>query len=164
MTGDSRPTESDDATAMPARDAGATVIPVLREELRLERKPVELPRGLRLHRRVTERTETVDAQLRRESPRMERHPVGRLVDEPLPGVREEDGVVIVPVYEEVLVVTRRWRLREEVRIHRDAQTVREEPCTVVLRSEHVEVERFDDSSPESAAVKGEMPSGKGDLS
>jgi stress response protein YsnF len=55
-------------------------------------------------------------------------------------VREEDGVLIVPVLEERLVVTTELVLKEEIRITRKSrtETVRE---PVRLRSERAEVER-----------------------
>jgi len=57
-------------------------------------------------------------------------------------VREEDGVLIVPVLEERLVVTTELVLKEEIRITKKSRTemVRE---PVRLRSERVEVERLE---------------------
>ena len=68
-------------------------------------------------------------------------PVGRPV-EAAPQVREEDGVLIVPVLEERLVVTTELILKEEIRIIKKSRTemVRE---PVRLRSERVEVERLE---------------------
>jgi stress response protein YsnF len=67
-------------------------------------------------------------------------PIGRPV-EAAPQVREEDGVLIVPVLEERLVVTTELILKEEIRITKKSRTemVRE---PVRLRSERVEVERL----------------------
>jgi stress response protein YsnF len=68
-------------------------------------------------------------------------PIGRPV-EVAPQVREEDGVLIVPVLEERLVVTTELVLKEEIRITKKSRTemVRE---PVRLRSERVEVERLE---------------------
>jgi stress response protein YsnF len=57
-------------------------------------------------------------------------------------VREKDGVLIVPVLEERLVVTTELVLKEEIRITKKSRTemVRE---PVRLRSERVEVERLE---------------------
>jgi stress response protein YsnF len=57
-------------------------------------------------------------------------------------VREEDGVLIVPVIEERMVVTTELVLKEEIRITKKSRTemVRE---PVRLRSERVEVERLE---------------------
>jgi len=72
---------------------------------------------------------------------VERVPVGRPV-EAAPPVREEDGVLIVPVLEERLVVTTQLILKEEVRITKRSRTEQvREPVT--LRSERAEVERLE---------------------
>ena len=72
---------------------------------------------------------------------IERVPVGRPV-EAAPQVREEDGVLIVPVLEERLVVTTELILKEEIRItKKDRTEIVREP--VRLRSERVEIERLE---------------------
>ena len=60
--------------------------------------------------------------------------------ETAPAEREEDGVLIIPVVEEQLVVTKQLILKEEIRItrHRRTELVRE---PVRLRSEQAVVER-----------------------
>jgi uncharacterized protein (TIGR02271 family) len=54
---------------------------------------------------------------------VERIPVNQEVDSP-PEIREEGDTLIVPVVEEVLVVTKRYRVLEEVRVtkYRDVRT------------------------------------------
>lgn len=54
---------------------------------------------------------------------VERIPVGTEVDTP-PQIREEGDTLVIPVVEEVLVVTKRYRIMEEVRVtkYRDIQT------------------------------------------
>jgi stress response protein YsnF len=55
--------------------------------------------------------------------------------------REQDGTVVVPVVEEILVVERRLVLREEVRLRVAAvEEVVEQPVT--LRRQRAEVERL----------------------
>jgi stress response protein YsnF len=72
-------------------------------------------------------------------------PVDRIVAlEEAPANRYEGDTLIVPVLEEVLVVERRVRIKEELhitRIRREEQ-YREE---VTLKAEQVRVERFDES-------------------
>ena len=67
------------------------------------------------------------------------------VDQPVttvPGIRTEDGVTIVPVLEEILVVEKRLVLKEEVRIEQEvSQETVELP--VSLRKQRAVVERFD---------------------
>ena len=92
-------------------------------------------------RTVTDsREEPVDGAGWRETVDVERVPVGREVDAVEPP-REEGGVTVIPVYEEVLVVQKRLVLREEVRL-----TTRREPLDgpshVTLRRQRVEVERL----------------------
>ncbi len=99
---------------------------------------------------VTEtRDEPIDATGWRETVEVERVPVGRVVDAP-EGVRDEDGVVVIPVYEEVLVVERRLVLREEVRL-----TTRREPVpgpsSIPLRHQHVEVDRLPPAGADGGA-------------
>ena len=105
--------------------------------------------GRVIARTVTEtRDEPVDGAGWRETVHVERIPVGREVDavEPL---REEDGVTVIPVYEEVLVVQKRLVLREEVRLttRRESLAV---PERVTLRRQRVEVERLPPSDAGSA--------------
>lgn len=68
---------------------------------------------------------------------VERIPVNREVDQP-PSTRQEGDTLIVPVVEEVLVVTKRYRIVEEVHVHkyRDVQT---ETFQEDLKREVVEV-------------------------
>ena len=67
------------------------------------------------------------------------------VDQPVttvPEIRTEDGITIVPVLEEILVVEKRLILREEVHIqHEVSQETVELPVT--LRKQRAVVERFD---------------------
>ena len=67
-------------------------------------------------------------------------PIDRVVEAP-PEVRPEDGVTIVPVLEEVLVVEKRLVLKEELHIRR---TMEAKPVAVpvTLRKQRAEVERL----------------------
>ena len=91
--------------------------------------------------RVEKRDEVAEIELQQEDVAVERVPRGVPV-ETLPAVREEDGVLIIPVVEEQLVVTTRLILKEEIRITRRSRTelVRE---PVRLRSERVDIERLE---------------------
>jgi stress response protein YsnF len=113
-------------------------IPLVEEELAVEKRAVETAR-VTVATRVTERREWVEETLRREEVSVERVPVGRVVDAP-PPVREEDGVLIVPVVEEELVIEKRLVLKEELRIRKDVrrEQVRE---PVTLRAEEAVVTR-----------------------
>src|SRR5215207_9387139 len=121
----------------PGRDQ---TIELAEEELRVGKREVERGRVV-VRTRVEERDEIAEAALRQEDVTVEQIPVGRPV-EAAPQVREEDGVLIVPVLEERLVVTTELVLKEEIRITKKSRTemVRE---PVRLRSERVEVERLE---------------------
>jgi stress response protein YsnF len=66
-----------------------------------------------------------------------------------PSARQEGDTLIIPVLEEVLVVEKRVRIKEEIHVTR---TAREEPyrATVALRSEQVAVERLAPGAPADA--------------
>jgi stress response protein YsnF len=73
-------------------------------------------------------------------------PVNRIVGEAdLPASRYEGDTLIVPILEEVLVVEKRYRIKEELHIIRHRREHRHAE-TVTLKSEEVAVEWFDDSS------------------
>jgi uncharacterized protein (TIGR02271 family) len=116
------------------------LIELAEEQLRVSKREVERGRVV-VRTRVEERDEIAEAALRQEDVTVERVPIGRPV-EAAPQVREEDGVLIVPVLEERLVVTTELVLKEEIRITKKSRTemVRE---PVRLRSERVEVERLE---------------------
>ncbi len=77
---------------------------------------------------------------------VERIPVNEEFDSP-PGARQEGDTLIVPVVEEVLVVSKRYRVVEEVHVHKyrdvETQTLQEE-----LRREVVDVCEVDASGEE----------------
>lgn len=122
-------------------DAGAegtTVIPVVREELDVQKRKVETGR-VRISKIVREREELVDEPLLREEVRVERVPINRTVDVPV-AMRQEGETMIIPLLEEVLVVEKRLLLREELHITRQRRETKN-PQKVTLRTEEVKVER-----------------------
>lgn len=120
------------------------IIPVIAEELTV--KTEQIVRGtVRIHKRVETTQEIVDAPVTHEEIVVERIPINRLIDDAVPDVRDEDGVLIIPLVEEVLVVEKRFLLREEVRISKSRKT-ENSPQTVVLRREVIEIERTDTDS------------------
>lgn len=133
------------AAAPPPRDAAVRdsgAIPVLSEELVVERR-AHVTGGVRLHKTVSERTALVDEPLVRERVTVERVAVNRPLDDGrIPTVHERDGVLVVPVIEEILVVEKRLMLREELHVRRIREESRERQ-EVKLEREHVDVERFD---------------------
>ena len=120
----------------PAEDL---VIPVVAEEILIGTEQVT--RGVvRVHKHVVTEEKTVDAAVSAEEIVVERLPINELVEGDAPQVREENGIVIIPVLEEVLVVEKRLLLREEVRLSKRV-TSSNAPQTVTLRHEVVDIER-----------------------
>lgn len=124
------------------------IIQVIAEELNVETERVA--RGVvRVHKRVETREEIVNTVITEEKVSVERIPLNKLVQEDeTPKVRKENGVLIIPVIEEVLVLEKRLMVREEVRIsrHRTKQNI---PQKVVLRREVIDIERSDPDGTET---------------
>ena len=114
------------------------VVPVLVEELEVQKRPVETGK-VRITKVVHERETIVDEPLWHDNVAVTRVPMQRVVDGPVP-VREEHGTTIISVVEEVLVVEKRWMLREEIHI-RKQRIETHQPQRITLRSEEVQVER-----------------------
>jgi stress response protein YsnF len=115
------------------------VIPVVEEQaVILKRK--RLTGGVRVRTVVREEEEVVDEPLTSEDVDVERVPLERWVDGPVP-VRQEGDTTILTLTEEVVVLEKRIRAIEEVRITK-RQTVRHEPQTVTLRREEAVIERL----------------------
>ena len=132
-------TESPDAEAS---------IPLAQENLTVAKRSVETGR-VRIRTVVDEKLVRVSEQLERDDVTIERVSVNREVTQ-APEVREENGVLIVPVLEEVVVVEKRLFLKEELHVHRNR---RSEPVdeAVRVRSMRVETERVGPNEPASSA-------------
>ena len=122
------------------------VVPVV-EETAVVYKERVVTETVRLHKRVHEDEEVLDIPVQAEAIEVERVPVGRWLDAPAE-VRREGGTTVYPVVEEVLVVEKRLRLVEEVRVTRRQETRRVQE-RVALRREEVTVER-DAAAPRDA--------------
>jgi stress response protein YsnF len=122
---------------MPA-EPPETVLPIGEETLRVEKLRREAGR-VRVSVRAGTVEEVVRETLRGRSAELERVPVGREVGQ-APAMREEDGVLIIPVVEEILVIEKRLVLKEEIRIRfNETEDVVEK--TVQRRVEHAVIER-----------------------
>ena len=124
---------------MPGDEQPEQRIELVTEQLQVGKREVERARVV-VRTRIEERDEIAEVALTQEEASVERVPIGRTVTEP-PPVREEEGVLIVPVLEERLVVTTELVLKEEIRITKKirTETVRE---PVRLRAEQVQIERL----------------------
>jgi uncharacterized protein (TIGR02271 family) len=125
------------------RDAAGTLddgltIPVIEEQVRIHKREV-VSGKVRVRKVVQEREEIVDEPLLREEVEVRRVPLDRWVDGPV-SVREEGDTLIIPLLEEVLVVEKRLRLKEEIHITRQRCESRHRE-QLVLRGEEATVER-----------------------
>lgn len=133
-----------DSQQQPERDAPLT-LEVAEEQLAVGKHSVDTGRGVRIHKTVSEQPVQVDETLLRDAVDVDRVPVDRLVAAGETPTPYYDGdTLVVPVLEEVLVLERRVRVREELRITRSRHEQRHQE-TVVLRSEQVNIERFDET-------------------
>lgn len=117
------------------------VIPLIEEMVEIRKQWVDTGGGVRVTKTVSERQETVNEPLHRESVSVTRVPVNRIVDAPY-GPHEEGETLIVPLFEETLVVEKRIVLREELRITRQRTVDRYEQRTVPVLREEAVIERF----------------------
>jgi len=115
------------------------IVPLV-EEQAVVLKRRKLAEGVRVRTVVSEREEVVDEPLAAEEVEVERVPLDRWVDGPVP-VRQEGDVTVVTLVEEVVVVEKRLRAVEEVRIAK-RRSVRHAPEHVTLRREEAVVERL----------------------
>jgi stress response protein YsnF len=134
-----QPTHQDEAPTQLATGESLT-IPVVEETARIEKQVTATGR-------IRVRTETHD-QILRESLRSDcvavtRVPVNRTLasGEAAPVARVEDGVTIIPVLEEILVVEKRLVLKEEVHI-RQTSSDEDVEVPVTLRRQRAVVERL----------------------
>jgi uncharacterized protein (TIGR02271 family) len=90
------------------------VIPVVEEEVVAGARPVKTG-GVRVDKHVDQRIRRIQVPLLHEEVEVRRVPVNRVVKE-APSVRRQGEVVIVPVVEEELIVTKRLVLKEEIHL------------------------------------------------
>lgn len=115
-------------------------IPVVQEELRVETRVTATGKVL-VRKAVRVEDELVDVPLTDVEVEVRRVPKDELVAETWP-IRQEGDTTIVPVFEEVLVVEKRLRLKEEVHVIRRRRE-QHRPQRVEVRKEEVTVERME---------------------
>lgn len=130
----------------------------LREEELVARKVMEEVGRVQIRTRTEEFPGRIEVDALREEVDVEHVPVGEVVAERRKPW-EEDGVLVVPVYEEQLVVTKRLVLKEHLRIRR-LQTSERQIFEETLRRERLVIddptghelvhERFPTTLPETA--------------
>lgn len=114
-----------------------TKIPVIEEQVRVEKKIVE-NESIRIHKKVHTDDVLVEVPVISEQFEIERVPVNKYVDTPPAAVRHEGDTMIVPVLKEVVV--KRLVLVEELHIKK--RKIKDQHTQeFVLRTEEVSVER-----------------------
>lgn len=121
---------------MTDRKEDADRIPLAEERLIVGKEKVEIGR-VRLAARVEEEEGMIEDSLRHSTVRVERLPADTLLEHP-PETREEEGRLILPVYEEVLV--KRFHLIEEVHVVQEKSDHHIEE-RVTLRRKVIDVDR-----------------------
>lgn len=114
------------------------VLPLVEERATIDKEVVETGR-VRISTHVEQRRAMVREALRHEDVVVERVPINQAVKQ-MPKIRQEGDVLIYPIVEEELVVSKRLILKEELRITRNSRV---EPIEkeVTLRSVTATVER-----------------------
>ena len=115
-------------------------VPVI-EEQAVDRKRKKLTGGVRVRTVVHADEEVIDEPLCTEQVEVERVPLDRWVEAPIP-VRQEGDTTIITLHEEVVVVEKRLKATEEVRLTRQ-QSSRSAVERVTVRREEAVVERLD---------------------
>jgi len=125
-------------------------VPVVQEDAWVEKRVVDTGRGVRIHKTAVEHPCRIDESLLRDDVEVNHVPVDRIVPlDQAPATRYEGDTLVVPILEEALVVERRLRIKEELHITRTRREERHVD-TVLLKSEQVSVERFDEHDDTSS--------------
>lgn len=123
-----------------ATGEGEMILPVTEEQLKIE-KTKKVTGRVRFHKQVHKREVEVDEPVRWDEVNVQRTPINRYVKEPV-RQRQEGDTLVIPVLEEVLVVSKRLKLVEEIRITKREHVGRAHQ-RFTLRSEEIVVERMD---------------------
>ncbi|EIM30390.1 YsnF/AvaK domain-containing protein [Microvirga lotononidis] len=128
----------DDALRSDPQTVAEEAIPVVAERAIIDKRQVVTG-----HVRVQTVTDTVEelahASVQRDDVEVTRVPIDRVV-ETAPEIRTEGDVTIVPILEEVLIVTKQLVLKEELHIRRRIETESVE-VPVTLRKQRAIIER-----------------------
>jgi len=118
---------------MSDREPDETVIPVIEEQVRVDKREKVTGR-VQVRTELLTRTEHVETELLHQEVKMVRVPVNRPV-EAVPEVRTEGDVTIFPVVEEVVI--KQLFLKEEVHVFRERRTERHAEDVTLYRADVV---------------------------
>lgn len=120
-------------------------IPVSEEVIEVTPQVVELG-YLRVQKKIDEYLDEQSVRLRQHDVHVERVPVDEIIPEAIEPYMDGD-VYVVPVIEEEVVIQRRLRLKEELRVHRTVAE-RDELVQTPFRRERVVVNEYRYDTPE----------------
>ncbi len=144
------------------RSATQWRLPVIEETLQVGKRVVSTGRGVRVHKQVVTDKVRIEEQLSAPTVTVVRVPQDRWIDPAAPPAQRQEGdTLVIPVLEEVLVVEKRLRLREEIHI----TTVQHHAPwsqAVTLRTEQVDIQHFDEIAANPAmAGRAATPASSG---
>lgn len=146
-------TKDDKKSSFSSASAAPEVIPVRQEEVHIGKRWRDAGHGVRVHKQTHESTHEIRQDLTQEEIQVKHVPVDQVVPmDAAPTVRQEGDTLIIPVTEEILVLEKRLRIKEEVHITTTRRTIVHSE-TVPLLSETVNIESFDEASPSSAGTE-----------
>jgi stress response protein YsnF len=121
-------------------------IPIVEEQVQVDTRVVELGH-VTVQKKVDEFLDERAISLRHQQVEVERVPVDRIIDEIIEPYLDGD-VYVVPIIEEEIVITRRLRLKEELRVQRTIGQ-HEESIQTPFRRERVVITEhwYDDDRP-----------------
>lgn len=124
-------------------EQGHIVIPVIQESATVAKQVVDGAK-VKVTKTVQHEDHIIDEVVYQDHVNIERIAANTFVDE-AESVQYEGDTITIPIYEEVLVVEKRLRLKETIHITRTrvSETVTEQ---VTLRKESIDVQRIDDNA------------------
>ena len=123
------------------QSTGSFIVPVVREDVRVETLS-EVTGQVRLTKKVQETPRLLSGSVFEEELLIERREINREVaaTEPTPSIRDEGGVMVIPILREEVVLVKRLVLVEEVLVRR-LRHERHYEQEVVVREESIQAER-----------------------
>lgn len=122
-------------------------IPIIEEQLRVEKKVVETGK-VHVSKKVIQEQTSVSLPVTEETYDVQRVPVNQVVETPPPPVRYEGDTMIIPVLREVMVVKKHYEIVEEIRVTKQTQQ-HQQTEQVTLLKEQVTVDRTGNNRDES---------------
>lgn len=132
--------------SIPEEPLKTIVLPVYEEQLLVSKQRVDTGKGVRIEKTVIEKPQNINEILYHEHVEINRVAVDRVLPAgDKPTNRYDGDTLIIPVVEEVLVVEKRLRLKEELHITKNIRKENQVE-TLLVKSEEVSIERFDENA------------------